>query len=187
MRRVNPIRAGKLGPLEAYVGYALRRAQVAIFGDFIATLGELKLRPAQFSVLALIDANPAIVQARVGETLGIQKANLVPLLSRLEKRKLLRRVPLDGRSNGLHLTPEGRTLLQRARRLNDVTNARATRALSDAERERLIDMLWRIAEFDAPAAASRAPKAAQRSPSKSAASPRRGSAARRSRAASDPA
>ena len=104
--------AGALGPLHAYVGYVLRRAQVAVFQDFIRTLAGVDLRPAQFSVLALIDANPGIVQSRACSALGIQKANFVPMLQELEKRGLTRRVPVDGRSNGVFLTPKGRALLE---------------------------------------------------------------------------
>ncbi len=168
-----PGRAGKRGPLTSYAGYALRRAQLRVFGDFIAELAELGLRPAQFSVLTLIDANPGIVQARVGESLGIKKANLVPLLNRLAARRLLRRVALDGRSNGLSLTPEGRRLVQRARRRNDAANARSMGRLSEAELASLLDMLWRIASPEAEAL-SPARAAGRRSPSRSAAAPRRG-------------
>jgi DNA-binding MarR family transcriptional regulator len=166
-----PGQAGKRGPLTSYAGYALRRAQLRVFSDFIDELAELDLRPAQFSVLALIDANPGIVQARVGESLEIKKANLVPLLNRLAARGVVRRVALDGRSNGLYLTPEGRRLMQRARRRNDAANARSMRGLSEAELKRLIDMLWRIAT---PEAVKPARAAARRSLSKSAAAPRRG-------------
>ncbi len=168
-----PGQAGKRGPLTSYVGYALRRAQLRVFGDFIDELAELDLRPAQFSVLALIDANPGIVQARVGESLEIKKANLVPLLNRLAARGVVRRVALDGRSNGLYLTPEGRRLMQRARRRNDAASARSMSRLSEAEQKRLLDMLWRIASPEA-AAVTPARGAARRSPSKSAAAPRRG-------------
>jgi DNA-binding MarR family transcriptional regulator len=171
--QIVPGQAGKRGPLTSYAGYALRRAQLRVFSDFIDELAELDLRPAQFSVLALIDANPGIVQARVGEALEIKKANLVPLLNRLAARGVLRRVALDGRSNGLYLTPEGRRLMQRARRRNDAANARSMRGLSEAELKRLIDMLWRIAAPEA-APLKRGRAAARRSLSKSAAAPRRG-------------
>lgn len=141
-----PGRAGKHGALDAYTGYALRRAQMAVFDHFIAILAEVDLRPAQFSLLTLVDANPGVVQARVGEYLGIAKANLVPLVSALEKRKLLRRVPLDGRTNGLHLTAAGRQTIRRARLLNDRAEARATHALSPRERRQLLELAWRVAE-----------------------------------------
>lgn len=176
--------AGELGPLTQYVGYALRRAQVALFGDFIRTLAEVDLRPAQFSVLTVIDGNPGLLQSRAGGALGIQKANFVPLLRELEARGLVRRVPLDGRSNGLHLTAAGKRLLARARRLHDQHHARVAALIGEAERPRLIAALRRLSALANPPAA---PAAAPRSLSRSAGAPRRAAAARRSRPASDPA
>jgi DNA-binding MarR family transcriptional regulator len=140
--------AGALGPLHAYVGYALRRAQLAIFQDFIRTLAEVDLRPAQFSVLTLIDAHPGILQSRAAAALGIQKANFVPLIGELERRELTRRVPVDGRSNGMHVTPKGRALLKRARALHDRHHARVTASIGDADLRRLIDVLERLAAVD---------------------------------------
>jgi DNA-binding MarR family transcriptional regulator len=176
---LHPEVAGEFGPLTEYVGYALRRAQLKVFGDFIDTLDELDLRPAHFSVLTVVDANPGILQSRACAALGIQKANFVPLLDGLQRRGLLRRVALNGRANGLHLTDEGRKLLARARRLHDRHERRVLGVMSALERKRLIATLSRIAGLDevSPRAA---PAAARRSPSGSAAAPRRGSAAKRS-------
>ena len=145
---LHPEVAGEFGPLTEYVGYALRRAQLKVFGDFIETLDELDLRPAHFSVLTVIDANPGILQSRACAALGIQKANFVPLLDGLQHRGLLRRVALNGRANGLHLTEDGRKLLARARRLHDRHERRMLAVLSPLERKRLIATLSRIAGLD---------------------------------------
>jgi DNA-binding MarR family transcriptional regulator len=173
--------AGELGPLTQYVGYALRRAQVAIFGDFIRTLAEVDLRPAQFSVLTVIDGNPGLLQSRAGGALGIQKANFVPLLRELERRGLVRRVPLDGRSNGLHLTAAGTRLLARARRLHDEHHGRVAALIGEPERARLMATLRRLAAL---ANGAEDPADAPRSLSRSAGAPRRAAATRRSPPAS---
>lgn len=175
--------AGEFGPLDHYVGYALRRAQLTVFQDFIDALAEVDLRPAHFSVLTVIDANPGLLQSEACAALGIQKTNFVPLLDALQRRGLLRRVARNGRANGLHLTDAGRKLLVRARRLHDRHERRVSALLSPLERKRLLAALNRIAAHD-DAAFSEDRAAARRSPSGSAAAPRRGSGARRSRAAS---
>jgi DNA-binding MarR family transcriptional regulator len=183
--------AGEFGPLSEYVGYALRLAQLTVFQDFIDSLAELDLRPGQFSLLTVVDANPGLLQSHACAALGIQKANLVPLLDGLQKRGLVRRVARDGRANGLHLTDEGRRLLVRARRLHDRHERRITGLMSALERKRLIAMLNRIAGHGMVNAGRKdgmvnaGPAGARRSPSGSAAAPRRGSAAKRSRAATD--
>ncbi len=180
MDPLEPEVAGEYGPLTQYVGYALRRAQLTVFADVIAALAEVGLRPAQFSVLAVIDANPGVLQSSACAKLGIQKANFVPLLDTLQRRGLLRRVARDGRANGLHLTDTGRRLLTRARNIVDRHERRVAAWMSPLERKRLIAVLNRIAGLSAVSeSAGRA--AAPRSPSKSAGAPRRGSAAKRSR------
>ena len=42
---------------------------------------------------------------------------MAPLVGRLEKRKLIERRPLDGRSHALQLTPSGRALTLRAQKV----------------------------------------------------------------------
>ena len=48
-----------LGHLDRHLGYFVRRLQIWVFQDFMKTLRPLKLRTAQYSVLLLIEANPA--------------------------------------------------------------------------------------------------------------------------------
>jgi len=103
-----------LGPLPALVGYALRRAQLAVFQDFVETMAALDIRPAQFSVLLLIERNPRVNQAQIGEALGIKPANLAVMLNELAARGFAERRPgaLDRRAHALHLTTAGRALMR---------------------------------------------------------------------------
>src|SRR5689334_4517251 len=98
-----------LGVLDGHLGYFLRRIQVWVFQDFIRTLDSIELRPAQYSVLAVIGANRGLSQADVAQLLGIERARLVRLLDRLEKRGLTQRLasPVDRRSHALQLTVAG--------------------------------------------------------------------------------
>src|SRR5262245_53708342 len=94
-----------IGVLPQHLGYFVRRLQVAVFQDFIRTLAPVDLRPAQYSVLVVIAANPRLSQADVAAALGIERARLVHLLDRLERRGLIRRLasPTDRRSHALEL------------------------------------------------------------------------------------
>src|SRR5215213_4034487 len=98
-----------VGVLDGHLGYFLRRVQVWVFQDFIRTLASIDLRPAQYSVLAVIGANRGLSQADVAQLLGIERARLVRLLDRLEKRGLTQRLasPIDRRSHALQLTVAG--------------------------------------------------------------------------------
>lgn len=114
-----PRRAITLDVLDAHLGYFVRRLQVWVFQDFIRTLGRIDISPAQFSVLVVISANRGLSQSELASTLGIERARLARLLHRLEGRDLIERLDskADGRRHALKLTPQGRTLLARAKTL----------------------------------------------------------------------
>lgn len=99
------------------IGYRLRRAQLGVFQRFNAAFAELNLRPAEFSVLALIEDNPGRKQTEIAEVLGIKRANFVALVNGLDARGLTERRSAHGdkRANALYLTPAGKKFLAQAR------------------------------------------------------------------------
>jgi DNA-binding MarR family transcriptional regulator len=137
-----------IGPLDNAVGYLLRRAQLAIFDDFIRTFADLGLRPATFSVLVLIDRNPGLNQSEISAALGIQRTNFVAMIDGLETRGLARREPspADRRSHALTLTPAGRELLAEALALHDRLEARLEEKLGPDGRNALISYARRIVQ-----------------------------------------
>ncbi len=139
----------KLAPLTGYVGYALRRAQGAIFADFNQTLAGLNLRPGQFAVLMVIDQNPGASQSSVSVALGIQKANFVATIADLEKRDLVRRrkSDTDARTYSLSLSARGRALLQHASELQSQHEKRVIALIGSEGRLQLLGLLERLAEL----------------------------------------
>lgn len=105
--------------LDHHLGYFTRRFQVWVFQDFIRALSEIDIRPAQYSVLTVIGANPGLSQSDISQCLGIERARLVRMLDRLDRRGLTRRLESsrDRRSHALHLTREGEKLLRQAKTL----------------------------------------------------------------------
>lgn len=136
----------ELGPLPQMLGYALRRAQIAVFEDFGASFKPLNLRPALFSVLTLIKHNPGCKQSDAAEALGIMQPNFVALMDELERRDLARRTPAKGdrRSHALELTEDGVALLQSARDSIVHHEARVTTSLTPAEAALLYELLARV-------------------------------------------
>ena len=137
----------KLGPLNGQVGFLLRRVQAAVFGDFIASLGQLNLRPAQYALLEVVYARPGLKQSEVAAALGIQKANFVSLVNELEQQGLLRRSrsQADKRSYALYLEPAGTRLLKRARDSHYEQESRLAAQLGANGRDHLLDLLKRLA------------------------------------------
>jgi DNA-binding MarR family transcriptional regulator len=132
-----------LDVLTSHLGYALRRAQVWVFQDFIRTLSVIDIRPAQYSVLVVIGANPGLSQAELADRLAIERARLVHMLDHLQRRGLTERLPspTDRRTHALQLTRDGHKLLKRAKALAARHEARLTEKLGAAERQHVMDML----------------------------------------------
>jgi DNA-binding MarR family transcriptional regulator len=109
----------KVTGLDTHLGYYIRRVQVWVFQDFIRSLAPLDIRPAQYSVLMVIGGNPGLSQSDLADTLAIERARLVHVLDKLEKRGFTERQasPHDRRSHALHLTAEGQKVLKQAKAL----------------------------------------------------------------------
>jgi DNA-binding MarR family transcriptional regulator len=99
-------------------GYALRRAAAAISSKISERFAEAGLRMAEASILMLIAANPGISSAQLGRTLGIQRANMTPLIARMEALGWVKRTARDGRSLGLDLSEAGKSKAQDANRIS---------------------------------------------------------------------
>ncbi len=135
-----------LGDLARFVGYALRRAQIAVFDDFIRTLAEIDIRPAQFSVLWVVGRNPGLKQSQIGAALGFQRTNLVAMIDELERRGLARRErpPNDRRSHALVLTEAGEACLRAALALHAGHERRMTAKLGPDGCAPLLALLSRL-------------------------------------------
>lgn len=138
------------GVLDELVGYALRRAQIAIYEDFEAALGPIAITPQRFSAMVVIAGNPGITQATLGRVLGIARSGVVQVVHALQAEGWVTRETdgADARSRLLKLTPDGKSRLAIARRRVRAHDARAARRLSDAERGELIALLDRLGSAD---------------------------------------
>ena len=132
-----------IGVLNEHLGYFIRRLQVWVFQDFIRTLAPVDIRPAQYSVLVVIAANPGLSQSDLADRLGIERARLVRVLDKLEKRGLTQRLasPTDRRSHALRLTREGQKLLKRATILAAAHEAKLIEKLGAEQRKSMLALL----------------------------------------------
>jgi DNA-binding MarR family transcriptional regulator len=129
--------------LNEHIGYFLRRLQVAVFTNFIRTLSPLDIRPAQYSVLVLIAANPGRSQSAIGQALNIERARLARMLHELERRDWIERraAPDDRRSHSLFLTEAGVKALARIRSLAARHEERMVEMIGRDRRLLLLDLL----------------------------------------------
>ncbi|OFZ92347.1 MAG: hypothetical protein A2Z64_08050 [Betaproteobacteria bacterium RIFCSPLOWO2_02_67_12] len=157
-KRPAPYRPRTLAPIERVtgldydvlddlLGYALRRAQVAMFLAFDTATRGLEITPPRFTALVVVGANPGISQSTLGNVLGIARSGAMTLTDWFEARRLVerRRRPGDGRAWGLHLTANGADLVRKMKRTVAAEDRRRAAVLGAAERRELLRLLNKLA------------------------------------------
>jgi DNA-binding MarR family transcriptional regulator len=136
-----------LSVLADAIGYQLRRAQLAVFDDFIRSFAEHNIRPSQYGVLTAIDRNPGSSQAAIAQSLAIKRSNFVKLIDEFERRKLVvrRQVASDRRANALYLTKAGQTAVEQYHGIRTAHEARIGALVgSPDERKAFLGQLTRL-------------------------------------------
>jgi DNA-binding MarR family transcriptional regulator len=111
-------------------------------------LGSVGLTPALFALLNVTAAREGAIQQELGSALGIDRSTMVSLIDQLESAGLAKRRPsaTDRRAREIAITPKGRRLLQRSRRMISETEDEVLTGLTAAERSELVRLLRRALE-----------------------------------------
>jgi len=135
-----------VGFLPNLLGYNIRRAQIALWRDLIRTVGEGEIRPALFSLMILVEANPGVAQIDIANQLNIDKATVVGLVRRLQKRQCVvcQQSTVDRRRQGIYLTERGQKELNKLRQEMLDHEARFTQLYSAQELAQLFALLRRM-------------------------------------------
>ena len=140
-------------PLATLPGYVLRRASTAALSALNRRLAPLGLRHVDASLLLILGARPGTTQSEAGRLLDIQRANMVPIVARLETRELVERRRVDGRSQGLYLSGEGVTLLGQIQQVIDAHESAMLAAVPAPLRDAVLPVLqalWAAADDSLP-------------------------------------
>lgn len=134
------------GGIDDHLGFELRLAYVAVSRHFAAVMDRLDLTQKQTGVLWLIGANGGSSQSAVALELGMDRASMMAIIDRLKERDLVTRERSrhDGRRQALHLTPNGRRLLNQAKTALNRHERWLTQRFGDGELAALKDYLKRM-------------------------------------------
>jgi DNA-binding MarR family transcriptional regulator len=134
-----------LGPLVTLIGFFLRRAQRAVYEDFLRD-PPLPLTPGQTGTLVIIQHNPTMTQQDLCGALGVDKSTLALALDALASRGLLRRVRSkeDRRKSLVRLTAKGAAALEVMLEHAARHERRIFAGLSAPERKELVTLLRKI-------------------------------------------
>ncbi|GAB4041360.1 MAG: MarR family transcriptional regulator [Rubrivivax sp.] len=133
------------------VGYLLALAQVNTRRAFQRRVGEpFGLRPVEFTLLALLQANGAVSAKQIGSALRLPAPHVTTLVDRLAERGLVERGrdPDDGRAVRIGLTTAGRALAERLRPVALTMEDDLLAALEPAEQTALRCLLLKLARAD---------------------------------------
>jgi MarR family transcriptional regulator, lower aerobic nicotinate degradation pathway regulator len=122
--------------------FRLWRASHTHVAEALQSIG---LTPALFGVLNVLGAHEGAIQQELGSAMGIDPSTMVSLLDELESAGLAKRRPDPGdrRARQVSITPKGRRLLQRARKMALEAEDEVLRGLTAAERRELLRLLRR--------------------------------------------
>lgn len=132
--------------LDQLIGYNMKRVYILVQNDFRQVLTDDDISPRMFSVLSMSVESHGITQSEVARQLGIERSGLVSIIDDMERRGLLRRMPVEGdrRAQALHPSEEGRAVYKRALSAVFEHEERFFSVLSQQERELLLGMLMRV-------------------------------------------
>jgi len=128
---------------ETFLGYQLRRLSAAAMADLADALAEEGLSPTLATVLLIIETNPGETQARIGRALSIKRANIAPMIAKLEDEGLIRKSGTDGRSFALYCTAKGTATARRAEKVMRARERKVFGALSSEETKLFLSMIER--------------------------------------------
>ena len=137
-----------IGGIDDIVGFHIRLAHGAVYRHFTETFADLDLTQKQVSVLWLIDDHPDIAQADIGRRLRMDRATVMAIVNRLQRRGLVERGASTGdrRRQTLHMTIAGHKALVSARESILEHEAWLKSRFTARETKLLVDLLRRIHE-----------------------------------------
>lgn len=138
----------EIGEIDQILGFHIRLAHVAVYRHFMETFAQLDLTQKQVAVMWLIDDHPSIAQADLGRRLRIDRATIMAIVNRLQKKGYVQRGQSknDGRRQTLNLTEEGQIVLEKARSAILEHERWLKGRFSPSEMETLMLLLRRIHE-----------------------------------------
>src|SRR4051812_7043698 len=135
-----PSTGGDVAEFAGQLFFRLWRASHTRAAD---ALGSLGLTPALFGLLNVIGAREGSIQQELGAAMGIDPGTMVALIDHLESDGLAKRrpSPRDRRAREIAITPKGRRVLERARKLVSQVEDEVLGGLSAEERRQLVTLM----------------------------------------------
>ena len=128
------------------VGFLLKDLAHLYVQRFEVRAREISLTLPQCKVLARLEKNEGVSQARLAELAEVDAMTMVRILDRMEADGLLERRPdpADRRARSLFLTPKAKPLLDQIWGMSEATRAEVFAGIGKDERDVFMTVLERI-------------------------------------------
>lgn len=131
--------------------YNIARTYLMLTKEFSEFYKEFKFTPAKFNALVLIEhlgKEDGVSQIEISEKLIVTGANITGLIDRLEKDKLVVRIPdvKDRRSNRIKITKKGEELIEKIWSLHIEKTNSLVKHISNSRKNEVIGCLTEIRE-----------------------------------------
>lgn len=148
VRSNKPIQATTHELLWGRAGFLVRRLHQIHVTMFLEECASETVTPVQFGVLTVLSDGAKLDQATLGMEVGIDRTNIGDVVSRLEKRGLVKRQtdPADRRVRLVSIKPKGRALVGQLVDKVEKAQARLIERLSAEEREAFLRLLRKLVE-----------------------------------------
>lgn len=135
------------GVLDTLLGYAVRRAQIRLYEDFVASLAPWGITPPRFSAMVIVSRNPGLKLTQLAKVMGIARSGAVILVDALEELGYMKRLPVpeDRRAFSLALTEKGQIDLLAITQAVQAHDERMARMFSPDEQAELRRQLTQLA------------------------------------------
>ncbi|TWF47445.1 MarR family winged helix-turn-helix transcriptional regulator [Neorhizobium alkalisoli] len=129
-------------------GHLIRRAQQIAVSIFLEGVAPADITPVQYAALVAIGDNPGIDATRLSALIAFDRSTLGNVLERMESKGLILRLGHkdDKRVKRVHLSPQGKALLDEVEPKVLLAQERILEPLSQEERELLMSMLSKLVE-----------------------------------------
>lgn len=130
------------GVLDHLLGFALRRAQNALYLDFYRATAKYNISPQRFAALVLIAQNKTMRQAQLSQALGLHRSGALRLVDWLQERGWVERYddPNDARSWGLVLSKTGKTVFKELSKIVQEHDVRFQNELGERGSQMKLDL-----------------------------------------------
>jgi MarR family transcriptional regulator, lower aerobic nicotinate degradation pathway regulator len=133
--------------VEEQIGFRLRKAHQRATGVFNEMMVKFDITPPQFATLAKIDELGPVSQHQLARLIGLEHAEMLQVLGRLQRQNLLRArpSPQDLRLIQIELTPDAQVAMPAMKAAAAKVSAKTLSPLTAKEAETLNALLERLA------------------------------------------